>query len=82
MPKVQYAALIADLVDKSKYTLGSLSDRDERAPFHYLRLRTKQDTELIISNYCSPSGYEYILCAIQQSVFSIVEDEGEEEEEK
>ena len=52
MPAVQYAALIADLVLKTKQTLGALdSQRDGTAGFHYLRLRTKQDTELIITDW-------------------------------
>merc|ERR1712127_757334 len=85
IPAVQHAALIADLVLKTKQTLGSLDHQkdNEKASFHYLRMRTKQDTELIVTDYIPPSsGNEYILVVIQQSVFSIVEDEGEDEEGK
>ena len=84
MPAVQYAALIADLVVKTKQTLGSLDhQRDEKAQFHYLRLRTKQDTELIVTDYTSPSsGNEYILCVIQQCIFKLEENDGEEGEEE
>ena len=67
---------------KTKQTLGSLDQRDEKAGFHYLRLRTKQDTELIITDYTAPSsGNEYILCVIQKSIF-IVEAEIDDEAEK
>ena len=83
MPAVQYAALIADLVVKTKQTLGSLDHpRDEKAQFHYLRMRTKQDTELIVTDYTAPStGNEYILVVIQQCIFKLEEElpEGEEE---
>ena len=64
MPAVQYAALIADLVVKTKQTLGYISNqKDEKATqFEYLRLRTKQDTEMIVTNYvATASGNEYIL---------------------
>ena len=62
MPAVQYAALIADLVVKTKQTLGYISNqKDEKATqFEYLRLRTKQDTEMIVTNYVA-AGNEYIL---------------------
>ena len=66
MPAVSYAALIADLVVKTKQTLGSLDPKDDKAQFHYLRMRTKQDTELIVTNYMAPTtGNEYILVVIQ-----------------
>ncbi len=43
-------------------------------------MRTKQDTELIVTNYIAPSsGNEYILLVVQESVFKI-EEIGEEEE--
>ena len=83
MPAVQYAALVADLVLKTKQTLGALDQsQGEKAQFHYLRMRTKQDTELIVTNYIAPSsGNEYILLVVQESVFKI-EEIGEEEEQK
>ena len=56
MPEVQYAALVADLVVKTKQTLGSLDRTDSNAGFHYLRMRTKQDTELIVTDYTAPSS--------------------------
>ena len=81
MPAVQYAALIADLVLKTKQTLGALDSQGATAGFHYLRLRTKQDTELIVTDWVNQqSGNEYILGVIQQSVFNIKEEVGEEEE--
>ena len=84
MPAVQYAALIADLVVKTKQTLGSLSNQhDEKAQFNYLRMRTKQDTEIIITDYTAPStGNEYILAVIQQSIFKLEDEilDGEEEQ--
>ena len=86
MPAVQYAALIADLVVKTKQTLGALdTQRDERQPpqpaqFHYLRMRTKQDTELIVTDYVAPgTGNEYILVVIQQSIFKLEEKDETEE---
>jgi len=84
MPAVQYAALIADLVVKTKQTLGSLDHpRDEKAQFHYLRMRTKQDTELIVTDYTAPStGNEYILVVIQQCLFKLEDELGEGEEAK
>ena len=48
-----------------------------------MRLRTKQDTELIVTDYTSPSsGNEYILCVIQQCIFKLEEadEEGEGED--
>ena len=82
LPAVQYAALIADLVVKTKQTLGALDNqKDERSTqFNYLRLRTKQDTELVVTDYIHPgSGNEYILCVIQKSIFIAEEHENEEE---
>ena len=84
LPAVQYAALIADLVVKTKITLGTLDPaRDEKAQFHYLRMRTKQDTELIVTDYTAPSsGNEYIMVVIQQSIFKLEDEIAEGEEEK
>eukprot|EP00349_Pseudokeronopsis_sp_Brazil_P001937 CAMPEP_0202959048 /NCGR_PEP_ID=MMETSP1396-20130829/3320_1 /ASSEMBLY_ACC=CAM_ASM_000872 /TAXON_ID= /ORGANISM="Pseudokeronopsis sp., Strain Brazil" /LENGTH=123 /DNA_ID=CAMNT_0049677429 /DNA_START=23 /DNA_END=394 /DNA_ORIENTATION=+ len=68
LPAVQYAALIADLVMKTKHTLKHLNSGD--ADFEYLRMRTKQDTEMIITDYIHPgSGNEYILVCIQRCKF-------------
>ena len=76
LPAVQYAALMADLVMKTKQTLASLFP-EQGGQFTHLRLRTKQDTELIITDI-SRENNEYILCAIQNCKF---EKEVEEEEE-
>ena len=73
IPAVQYAALVADLVMKTKSTLKQLNQGD--SDFVYLRMRTKQDTEMIVTDYIVPgSGNEYILVCIQQCKF------GKEEE--
>ena len=46
--------------------------------FVYLRMRTKQDTELIVTNYITPgTNNEYILVCIQSCKFG--NDEPEEE---
>jgi predicted regulator of Ras-like GTPase activity (Roadblock/LC7/MglB family) len=63
IPGVQYAALIADLVMKTNQTLKQLNSGD--SDFVYLRMRTKQDTEMIITDYITPgSGNEYILVCL------------------
>ena len=68
IPGVQYAALIADLVMKTKQTLKQLNNGD--SDFQYLRMRTKQDTEMIITDYITPgSGNEYILVCLQNCKF-------------
>lgn len=68
IPGVQYAALIADLVMKTKQTLKMLNSGD--SDFVYLRMRTKQDTEMIITDYITPgSGNEYILVCLQNCKF-------------
>ena len=61
IPAVQYSALIADLVSKTKSTLKmlDLSDTD----FTYLRMRTKSDKEIIVTNQIV-NGNEYILITI------------------
>ena len=43
-------------------------------------MRTKQDTEMIVTDYVSPStGNEYILVVIQQSIFKLADSiDGEE----
>ena len=69
IPAVQYAALVADLVMKTKSTLKQLNQGD--SDFVYLRMRTKQDTEMIVTDYIVPSsGNEYILVCLQQCKFS------------
>ena len=69
IPSVQYAALIADLVMKTKSTLKQLNQGD--SDFVYLRMRTKQDTEMIVTDYIVPgSGNEYILVCLQQCKFT------------
>ena len=76
IPSVQYAALLADLVMKTKQTLKQLNQGDSE--FVYLRMRTKQDTEMIVTDYITPgSGNEYILVCLQNCRFGpeIVEEE-------
>ena len=69
IPSVQYAVLIADLVMKTKSTLKQLNQGD--SDFVYLRMRTKQDTEIIVTDYIVPgTGNEYILVCLQQCKFS------------
>ena len=76
---VQYSALISDLVMKTKSTLKQLSMSDSE--FVYLRMRTKQDTELIVTNYITPgTNNEYILVCIQSCKFG--NDDAAEEEAK
>ena len=78
-PAVQISALVSDLVMKTKSTLKQLNQADSE--FGYLRMRTKQDRELIVTDYIMPgSSNEYILVCIQQCKFG--EEEEEEEEEK
>lgn len=68
IPAVQYAALIVDLVIKTKQTLKQLNSGDSE--FVYLRMRTKQDTEMIITDYIVPgTSYEYILVCLQNCNF-------------
>ena len=67
MPSVQYSALIADLVVATKKTLGAISlDKDPSSQnFVHLRMRTSQDTEIIVTDYIAPgTGNEYILVCI------------------
>ena len=84
MPSVQYAALIADLVVATKKTLSLISsDKDPQSQnFVHLRMRTTQDTEMIVTDYTAPgTGNEYILVAIQSCKFGKEEEEVEEEKE-
>ena len=77
LPAVQYAALVSDLVMKTKSTLRQLLNAPD-CEFGYLRMRTKQDTELIVTDYITPgSNNEYILVCIQSCKFN--EDADEEE---
>ncbi len=81
IPSVQYAALIADLVSKTKQTLKQLSSNDSE--FVNLRMRTKFDTELIVSDHIF-NGNEFMMVCIQSCKFGKeeVDEEGEEGEEK
>ena len=73
IPSVQYAALVADLVMKTKSTLKQLNQGD--SDFVYLRMRTKQDTEMIVTDYIVPgTGNEYILVCLQQCKFKAEEE--------
>ena len=73
IPSVQYAALIADLVMKTKSTLKQLNQGDSE--FVYLRMRTKQDTEMIVTDYIVPgTGNEYILVCLQQCKVAVEEE--------
>ena len=78
LPEVQYSALVIDLVMKTKSTLKQLNPSDSE--FGYLRMRTKDDTELIVTNYITPgTNNEYILVCIQSCKFGPEEVEEEEE---
>ena len=85
MPAVQYASLIADLVVATKKTLGAINvDKDPGAQsFVHLRMRTSQETEMIVTDYTAPgTGNEYILVSIQNCKFRLddeLEEEGEGE---
>ena len=84
MPAVQYAALMADLMAKTKYTLAQISGENTYSGPVSLRMRTKEDTELIVTNFQVSSSHEYILVSIQNCNFSLeeeVEAEGDEEKE-
>ena len=74
---VQYAAQIADLVMKTKQTLKDLAIPDPE--FVNLRMRTKQETEIIVTD-CISNNQEYILVAIQDCRFNKKEEEVKEEE--
>lgn len=78
---VQHASLIADLVVKTKQTLMKLSN-DNSGHFQHLRMRTAQDTEMIVTNYCSNNGHEYILVTIQNCKVEADAADGEEEEDE
>ena len=84
MPAVQMSALIADLVLKTKQQLTQLPvDKDSgqgSGGFQYIRMRTQQDTEMIVTDYITSSGYEYILVTLQNCKFTEEEEvEGDEE---
>ena len=71
--------MIADLVMKTKQTLKQLNSGD--SDFVYLRMRTKQDTEMIVTDYITPSsGNEYILVCIQSCKFDKKEESEIKEE--
>ena len=61
IPAVQYAALVADLVSKTKATLKQLDSTDSE--FTYLRMRTKSEREIIVTNQII-NNYEYILITL------------------
>ena len=70
---------------KTKQTLGYISNpshqKDEKATqFEYLRLRTKHDTEMIVTNFVhTASGNEYILVVNQSCKFRLDDEmDGEE----
>ena len=77
---VQYAALFADLVKKTQLTLSYLYSDPSGQQFQSLRLRTKFDTEFIVTDITKEQN-EYILVAIQNcNVNHEEEEEGEEKE--
>ena len=59
---VQYSALVSDLIMKTKNTLKQLDPQNSE--FEVLRMRTKQDTELIVTNLVVGNSHEYILVCI------------------
>ena len=61
IPAVQYAALVSDLVSKTKATLKQLDATDSE--FTYLRMRTKSEREIIVTNQII-NGWEYILITL------------------
>ena len=66
---IQYAALISDLMAKTKQTLSKIQDPKITPEVNYsgpvtLRMRTKEDTELIVTDFCM-AQVEYILVTIQ-----------------
>ena len=86
---VQYAALFADLVLKTKKQLACLQLDQSSAysgssgNFQYLRMRTQKDTEFIVTNCVTSGGNEYILVTIQDCSFKNgIEEDGEEEKEE
>jgi hypothetical protein len=84
MPAVQYAALIADLMAKTKYTLAKTATpaTDFYTGPVTLRMRTKEDTELIVTDFQTNAPvHEYILVTIQNCKW-MLEKEGEGEEGK
>ena len=81
LPAVQISALVSDLVMKTKSTLKQLNPQESE--FGYLRMRTRQDTEYIVTNsQMQGSPHEYILVCIQQCKFGEDEEEEDEEGEK
>ena len=85
---IQYAALISDLMAKTKQTLSKIQNpQDQKNPTEgytgpvTLRMRTKEDTELIVTDFCD-GKYEYILVTIQNCNYlkDKLEEEGDEGE--
>jgi hypothetical protein len=71
---VQYAALVSDLMAKTKQTLTKLNPSSEKQQTETytgpvtLRMRTKENTELIVTDFVL-NQYEYILVTIQKCDF-------------
>ena len=71
---VQYAALVSDLMAKTKQTLTKLNPSSEKQQTETytgpvtLRMRTKENTELIVTDFVL-NQYEYILVTIQKCEF-------------
>ena len=70
---VQYAALVSDLMAKTKQTLTKVNSSSEKQQSETytgpvtLRMRTKEDTELIVTDFVL-NQYEYILVTIQKCI--------------
>lgn len=85
---IQIAALVSDLMAKTKMTLSKVQARpEEKTTEPYtgpvtLRMRTKKDTELIVTDFVL-NQYEYILVTTQDCNYErkavAAEAEGEEE---
>ena len=85
MKAVQFSALMADLVKHTTYTLKSLNiiDQNSMQGFQSLRMRTAQDTELIVTEFVTPTTQNaYILVAIQDCSFKLDEPTGEGDDEE
>ena len=80
------SALIADLVLKTKQQLTQLPVDKDSGPgsgsFQYIRMRTAQDTEMIVTDYITSSGFEYILVTLQNCKFNEEKEVVEGDEEK
>ena len=80
---IQYAALISDLMAKTKQTLSKIQDPKITTEVYSgpvtLRMRTKEDTELIVTDFCM-AQVEYILVTIQNCNYikDMLNEEGED----